>query len=388
MRNPILRRLAIVVAPLAIASACASTGASTTSRNPDLRSEIVPVDGCAGAWSDPADDSPTRRVVRCTPGAPAPRPLSQRATVVVSIPIRMEFAAPVLLADALGEFDRENLDVRIVNLPQSDAIPQLGQGQIDVIVGGYDVAVLNASRIGLDVKAVMGNYFPPSAGDYSVAQTGLWCRRSSFSDPEHPDMAETQDMRWASSFGKGSVAFYYSVQELRGRVPGYDAARVKTVTVPPTESAAALRNGAVDCATLIDPLWIEFATPDYVLAASQTPGEPLGFVLFGKNLLVDSPAVGDAFARAVVRTINTSLTGDYHADPKVMAVLSEQINQPIDKIARTPSLQYDWELRSGTPDRLQELFLHLGVITGYAHIVPEDHLIDRSFTDRAVGRTG
>ena len=40
----------------------------------------------------------------------------------------------------------------------------------------------------------MGNYFPPDAGDYSVPQTGLWCRKDSFTDPSNPDPAETQTL--------------------------------------------------------------------------------------------------------------------------------------------------------------------------------------------------
>lgn len=299
----------------------------------------------------------------------------------------MEFAAPVLLADSLGEFAKENIAIQFVNVLSFDAMPQLAQGQLDVAVGGYEVALFNAERIGLGVKAVMGNYFPPKAGDYSVAQTGLWCRRDSFSNPSNPDPAETQDLKWAQTTGKSGVAFYYSVSELSARVPGFDAERVEIVSVPASESATALVNGAADCAILIDPQWIDFATPEYVLMATQTPGEPLGVTMFGKNLLRDSPAVGDAFTRAVVRTINTYLTGDYHSDPKVMEALSVAINQPVSLIKRTPSLLFDWELRSETPRRMQELLIDLGVITGYEHPVPEDRVIDRSFTDHAVGRT-
>lgn len=388
MSRRLRQGLALVVGSTLAATACASVGASTTSRVPDQRSPIVAVAGCEGAWTDPADDSPEREVARCAPGAPAPQPLSQPTTVVMSIPVRLEYAAPLLLADSLGEFAKENISIRYVGLPSYDAIPQLSQGQIDVAVAAYELALFNAERLDLAVEAVMGNYFPPDAGDYTVPQTGLWCRRSSFTNPSDPDPAETQDMKWGISVGKGTVSFYYSVAELSRRVPDFDPHRVRIEALMPNEGAIALSNGAVDCASLIDPLWIDFTGGDYVQMATQTPSEPLGMTLFGKNLIHDSPAVGDAFVRAVVRTINTYLSGDYHADPKVMAALAVAMNMPVEKIARTPSLRFDWELRSGTPERVQQLFLDLHVISGYEHVVPEEDLIDRSFTDHAVGRVG
>ena len=387
MRHGRLRLVLSLGVLVAAVTGCASVGASTTSAVPDERSPIAAVPGCERAWTDPADDSPTRTVARCAPGTPAPQPLSHPATVVVSIPVRLEYAAPLLLADSLGEFAKENITIRYVGLPSYDAIPQLSQGQIDAAVAGYELALFNAERLGLDVEAVMGNYFPPDAGDYSVPQTGLWCRRSSFSNPADPDPAETQDMKWGIATGKGTVSFYYSVAELARRVPDFDPHRVRIEALMPNEAAIALGNGAVDCASLIDPLWVDFVTSDYVQMATQTPGEPLGMTLFGKNLIDDSPAVGDAFVRAVVRTINTYLAGDYHSDPKVMDALAVAMNMPVEKIARTPSLRFDWELRSGTPDRVQQLFLDLHVISGYEHLVPEEELIDRSFTEHAVGRT-
>lgn len=380
--------LAVLLALVGV-SACSSAARSTSSRAPDLRQEVVPVAGCENAWTDLADVSTGRRVARCSPGAPAPKPLSQPTNLIVSIPWKLEFAAPVLLADSMGEFAKENLTITVVAMPGYDAIPQLAQGQLDVAVGGFEVAFFNAERIGLPVRAVMGNYFPPSAGDYSVPQTGLWCRRSSFSDPANPDPAETQDMTWSTATGKSSVAFFYSIEELRKRVPDYDAERVKTMVLPATESPTALKNGAVDCATLIDPIWMNFTGGEYVQMATQVPGEPLGFVLFGKNLLRDSPAVGDAFMRATVRTINTYLSGDYHQDDAVVAQLAKDMNQPnTDFIKKTPSLTFDWELRSVTSDRIQRMFIDLNVISTYETPIHEDRVIDRSFTDHAVGRTG
>ena len=194
------RRIRVVLGAVVVttlATACGAVSSSTSVRVPDERAPVVAVPGCEGAWSDPTDMSPVRPVARCAPRTPAPRPLSQPATVVFSLPFRLEFAAPIILADALGEFALENVTVKFVSLPSFDAIPQMAQGQVDAAVGGFEVAQFNAAFLDLGVKAVMGNYFPPSAGDYSVPQTGLWCRRSAFSDPVNPDPAEVERLRGA-----------------------------------------------------------------------------------------------------------------------------------------------------------------------------------------------
>jgi NitT/TauT family transport system substrate-binding protein len=306
----------------------------------------------------------------------------------VSVSFRGEYAAPVLLAQSLGEFEKENLTVEFVTLTTSDAIPQLSQGQLDASVGGYDLSLFNASRIGLNVRAVLGNYYPPSAGDYNVPQTGLWCRRSAFNTPGSPDPAETQKMRWGSAVGKASSGIYYAISELKKRVPDFSGDALPIVNIPGSEMTTALKNGVVDCAILIDPVWTEFATPEYVLMATQLPGEPLGAVLFGKSLLRDTPAVGDAFARAVIRTINTYLAGDYRQNPEVMAAIALAINQPLKLLERTSSLTMDWEIRQDTTTRMQQEFIDLNVITAYEAPVPEEKLVDRSFYEHATGKTG
>jgi len=362
-------------------------GPSSASRAPDLRSEVVAVPGCENGRTDHTDLSVGRLPARCLAGTPAPQPLSRPVKLRVAIAFRGEYAAPVLLAQSLGEFEKENLSVEFVTLPNSDAIPQLSQGQLDASVGGYDLSLFNASRIGLTVRAVLGNYFPPSAGDYSVQQTGLWCRRDAFTTPESPDPAETQNLRWGSAVGKSSSGIYYAIAELKKRVPDFNGDALPVINIPSSEMTTGLKNGAIDCAVLIDPIWVEFATPQYVLMATQLPGEPLGAVLFGKSLLRDTPAVGDAFARAVIRTINTYLSGDYHQDPSVMAAIATAINQPVKLLERTSSLMMDWEIRQDTTTRMQQEFIDLDVITAYENPVPEEKLIDRSFYENATGQT-
>ena len=186
--------------------------------------------------------------------------------------------------------------------------------------------------------------------------------------------------------GKGSVAVYYSVEEIRKTVPNFSVKNTEIAQIPSADMVTAMKNKAVDCGVLLDPIWLQVANdPAFFLAATQTPGEPLGMVAFGKTLLQDHPEVGVAFTRAVIRTINTYFNGDYHQNPTVLAEIAKVTNQPTANLTRTPSLVMDWELRKDTATRIQELFIDLGVITEFKKPVPEAKIVDRNFYLKAVG---
>jgi NitT/TauT family transport system substrate-binding protein len=383
---------AISLAIALIAAACGDddggTAAPTTTGAPGApTTTVAAVAGCQNGYTDPASLSTDRKVARCEKGAPAPQPLAQRTRVKVATNFRLEFNSPLLLAQSLGEFEKENIEVEIINLRFSDAVPQLANGSIDAAVGGVEIALFNAGNNNLPVKMAMGNYFPPHAGNYDIAQTGLWCRRDAFTNPQNPNLKETERLKWGSAVGRGSASIYMSVEEISRRVPDLDIGRTEIMTIPSTDMVTALRNRAIDCGILLDPVWTQVADdPAFFLAATQTPGEPLGLYAYGKSFLQDRPEVGVAFARAFIRTVSTYFNGDYHKDPQVMAEIAKQINQPVENLTRLDSLVMDWEVRKDTTTRVQELFIKLGVITDFRTPVPEDKIVDRSFYMRAVGK--
>jgi NitT/TauT family transport system substrate-binding protein len=307
--------------------------------------------------------------------------------VRMSSAFRLEFNSPVLLADSLGAFDEENIDFEFINLGFADAVPQLAQGEIDAAIGGIEASLFNAGNQDLGIKLVLGNYWPRDAGNFDVAQTGLWCRSDAFSDPEDPDFTEVEDLSIGSAVGKASAAIYYSVEMLERRTgEPFDASGLDVRQIPSSDMVTALENDAVDCGILLDPLWVELQdNPDYVLAATQTPGEPLGGLFFGPSLLEERPEVGVAFLRAIIRTINTYFAGDYHRNEETVQAIADAIGQPPESVTRTPSLLMDWEIREGTTDRVQELFIDLGVITEFDTPVPEAKIVDRRPYLQAVG---
>lgn len=342
------------------------------------------VEGCDdGASTDPSDQSAEREVARCEPGAPAAQPLDERATIRMSSSFKAEFVAPVLLADHFGEFDAENLDFEFVELGFSDALTQIASGDIDCAIGGTEAAFFNAIERGIDVRWTIGNFFPPDAGDESTPQTGLWARSDAFSDPENPDVAELEGTNLASAVGLGSVIAYPIA--LAFDEAGVSLLDMKVEQIPSPDMVQALENGAVQSAWLLDPFWIEASeSGDLVLLATQPAGEPLGGLYCGGHMFEDDRDKALAFFRAIIRTINTHLDGDYQADAEVMEALAEQTGTSVESLEATPALVFDWEIREGTTDRIQEFFIEFDTVD-HDEPIAEDTAVDRSLYLEVVG---
>jgi NitT/TauT family transport system substrate-binding protein len=400
--------LAPFIGLMLIASACGDDGetASTTTTGTAVTptatvpvttgtAAVATVAGCEKrGYSDPSNLSDNRLVARCDVGAPAPKPLPKKADgtnekIVLASNFKLEFNSPIGLGMALGEFAKENLDIDYQVLSFANAAPQMATGSVDVAVGGFETALFGAGSKDLPVKVALGNYFPPKASNYTVPQTGLWCRRDIFTTPQTPNFKELETKKWATSVGRGSSAMYYSVAEILKKVPTFNYKGVEVQAIPSNDILAAIRSKNVDCGILLDPIWVAVKDdPTFVQAATQTPGEPLGLMAYGKRLLQDRKDLGDAFARAYIRTVNTYYQGDYHKDAKVMAEIQKftgQTDAVFKPLAELDSLTMDWEIRKDTTTRIQQLFIDVGAITDYKTPVPEEKLVDRSFYERAVG---
>jgi NitT/TauT family transport system substrate-binding protein len=70
-------------------------------------------------------------------------------------------AAPVLLADSMGEFAAEGLRVELVDQPASDAFASLATGEVDAVVGPIDAPFFDAVRDGSRARWVLGGPRPP-----------------------------------------------------------------------------------------------------------------------------------------------------------------------------------------------------------------------------------
>ncbi|MEU0841699.1 ABC transporter substrate-binding protein [Streptomyces sp. NPDC005962] len=362
-----------VLGPLAACDAQTSeTARSGTSGKPR---PITPVAGCAKGWTDPSDRSADRRPARCAPGAPAPKPLKKHTKVVVSAStLTAEYLAPLRIGMAKGEFREENLDVEVKLLPTPDALPLLAKGDVDVQYAAPEAGVLNGIRQGFDIRWVAGN-FTPAPG----SKSGFWAR---LTQGETADEVSLRNRTVGTLIGKGSVIMYPMEKVLSAHRADVDSVRFQQLG--PTEVLTSLKNGGVDAAWLLDPVWREVdGHAGYAFLGGQPRGEPLGGLLFGPDLLTKDPDAGVAFLRAYIRTVNTYFAGDYKKDEAFLDDLGEALKTEPETLAAVPSLRMDWEIRHGTVERLQKAYAAAGVTEGDP--LPEDEVVDRSLYAEAVG---
>jgi NitT/TauT family transport system substrate-binding protein len=388
-----MSRLRVLAVPLAVgamllsAAACNSASGSKAVTSSDL-GPVTPVAGCgAAAYSDPADLSPTRTIARCEPNAPAAQPLKDLTTIHLTSASRSSSLAPIFVGMALGEFQKENLNIDFSVLSFADAMPQLATSKVDIAYGGTEAGLFNAVNQGLSVKWILGNFVEPKAADLSKPQTGLWARRDIFSDPANPNLAELKGKTLGSTVGAASAIAYPMDNALRKA--GISLQDMQIKQLPAADLMTALSNKAIDTAWLLDPYWLTAAnSPDkYVLVGGQPAGEPLGGFYVGKKLLTERPDVAQAFVRAYIRTVNTYLQGDYTKNDKVLAAIADGTKQTTQTLTRTPALTFDWEIRKGTGEEEQKVFIAFKTVK-YSATLPEDRYVDRSFYARAVGHAG
>lgn len=338
------------------------------------------VEGCSdGSSTDPSDLEAEREPARCEAEAPAPDPLPEETDVVItSGTLAAEFVAPLQVAIDRGEFEAENLNVELRQVPPADSIQLLGQGEVDAVWSAPEAGFVNGIESGFDLRWVAGNY-----STSPESRSGLWVRSEGGGEP---DLASLEGQTLASIVGRGSVALYPVEQALEEA--DLSLSDLDFRTLPAGDIVTAFENGQVDAVWLLDPLWTQLEDdPNAVWVAGQPPGEPLGGLLYGPNLLRDNPEVGEAFMRAYVRTINTYFADDYKSDPEFVDYLVRLLELDAALLESTPSLIMDWEIREGSTDRFQEVFIENDAVR-IGEPLPEDELVDRSFYEAVVGHTG
>jgi NitT/TauT family transport system substrate-binding protein len=353
---------------------------TTSAPAPWLPDDVGP--GCgSAARTDAGDLAASRPVARCAAGSPAPQPLARPARVRVALTQRGEAAAPVLLADRMGEFAAEGLQVELVDQPASEAFAALAAGDVDAVVGPIDAPFFDAVRGGTGARWVLGGSVSPAPDDTDVPQAGLWLRSDLMRDGwRWSELAGARvglDAGWRS-------ASVYPVATVAGQ-GGLSLNEVDLVAATGEDAADRLLDGELAAAWVDQPAWARVADSDrFELAATLPATEPIDGTMLSGRLLGADREVGLAYTRAVIRTIDTYLTGDYHDDEDVMATLARATGAGAEELAATPPLLFDWEIRSGTTDRLQDAMIGIGAV-GYERPLPEDDVVDRGLALDALG---
>lgn len=340
------------------------------------------VAAACGSGSEGSTDSDTATTsdLPCSslPTGLDPQPLSTPQTVHVTLSIKTDSFAPLLMADALGELEQENVSIEYVNLKAADQIQVLGSGDVDVALTAPSAGLFNAMERDLGMKIVAPTHVPV-ADDHS----GLWVSQDLVEDGEL-DVEALKASVIATPTGPGSSTSYAIIDALSPY--GVSAADLQFQQMPATDTIIALENGAIDAAWLLSPVWLEAAkNPDLTFIAGQPEGVSLGAVVFSRAFIEDRCEVGQALIRAMGRTVRDHLQGDYYADPEVLAAMAEATEVPVDSLQSNPHPGFDPDL-TVEPDlmqALQELYAQQDVLA-YTGQLTDDQVLDLRFVEAAL----
>ncbi len=372
-RMRVARSIGVLAAAVLAVAACgssddgggasATTAAATTAAAPTTG---APETTAGGPATTGAADAPTTAAAS---DPYAPKPLAKRAQVSIAYAAPLEYAAPIFLAQEFGEFEKENLDVKIEQT--LDSLTLMSTGKLDASWGAPDAGMINAIASGIDVKWVAGNYVPDPA-----SKSGLWMRAAVVGNP--PDIAKMAGTTTTNS-QVGGVVTYFIDRLLQGS--GVTIKQLNFKKLSPGDTLAALQNGAIDGAWLLDPLYKQVENdPNMVFVGGPPLGEVGGGMIFSQRLL--DPANKDvavAFLRAIRRTMATHLAPGYKDDPEMVALLAKYGGIPEDQVKASSELDFDLTIADGLGTRMQATWDELGLLDKGP--LPEDKVVDRSFVE-------
>lgn len=160
---------------------------------------------------------------------------------------------------------------------------------------------------------------------------------------------------------------------------------------PSTDVSTALIQDAVEGGWIQSNLaaQVEPTGAKFVQGVRKDAGSLQANFAFGPDLLEKRPEVGLAVLRAMARTIDKHLRGDYKRNPETVASVAKALEQTPEEVLNTPSLEFDPELEV-VPEYFREVqaVWHKigGRILSYDQELDPEKIIDTRFIDAILGK--
>ena len=301
--------------------------------------------------------------------------------------------APFFLADALGYFRDEGLDVDIQTFPSgANMVAPLGAGQLDIGAGALSAAFFNAFERNISLRIVADKARQSPGYGFQA----LMIRTALMEEGKFRDFADLKGLRIAipsrASIGEQSI-LNQACQ--RGGL-AYDA--VEKVFIPTNEQLPALRNGAVDGTVVSEPtvsLSVRAgATRVFAKVDTFYPNQEAAVLFYGDTILTKRRDAGDRFMRAYLRGARS-----YFAALHDGHIAGPGAGQVIDIIARYAVVKEPALIRDATPSSIDPdgalntaaLAKDLAFAQGLGIVVKSVSLeatLDMAWRERAVAALG
>lgn len=349
-----------MVAVLGVGSASAAEGAGSAPKEPDAV-EITDVKNLK------------------------PRPLKERVTLKSAVGAPgIETFATLLLAQELGEFEKENITLETSVIPNNEITVLLAQDQLQIAPQGYGAGLLNVIAGGSGIKGIF-----PLSRIQSSSNTGVFVRKG-LAKPNgtvDPCVLKDKVVSFGAASGYSSISTWYLNDWFQTCKQKFTIKDVTLNTLAGATLAAGLQAGSVDVGYISDPVATQVAESDYAVLALKQPAISLGAYFVSPKVAGDTK-LSTAIARALLRTTRKFQQGDYHENPKVLTALSKVLGLPEETIAAAPPMVTDpngsFDSAADPLAGLQETWMDVGGILTYSKPIAPKQVVTDKFVQRAL----
>ncbi|GAA1002972.1 hypothetical protein Aple_002190 [Acrocarpospora pleiomorpha] len=312
--------------------------------------------GVLGACGSSDSDAPKITAAQATDSSDrlAPRPLSQRTTVTMAQVGAIISNLPVYVADAKGELEKENIELKLETIGIPDNLLVVERGDADFTNGTVSAGILNFQATGKNVRLAF-----PGGTTRPESKFGLWVSKKIAGDDGVVQPGELKGLKIYAPSGP-NVSLYYYLEPINatsadGTKVSPDDVTLETLAA--ADIATALANGSVDAGLLLDPFWLSLQGKDCCVWVSGKPDYPVSAYLYGPSLLEKEPEVGLALTRALTRTVRDHLQGDWTKNPAIVEIASKYTGQPGDSLVKLPADNYGTGDPAQMATRLDQRYL-------------------------------
>jgi len=301
-------------------------------------------------------------------------------------------AAPFFIADQLGYFKQEGLNVEVTTFPSAaNMIAPLGAGQLDVGGGAAVASLYNAVGRGIDVRIVADlAYDPPNYGfQRLIVRTDL------VKSGRFKTIADLKGMNVANN------AIGVAAESQLAKLLEYGGLKfndVHHVYLSFPDSVVALKNAAIDAVVVPEPnatVAVQSGAGVDVMGDDvYYPNQEVAVVLYGTNFLRANRDSGMRFMRAFLRGVryyNGALAKGKIAGPNadtVIKILTE--NTPVKDAGIYRALTASGSNPNGAVNAASlktdyEFYVSDGLID---HAIDVTTVVDNAFVEDALKRLG
>src|SRR6185312_9465021 len=295
--------------------------------------------------------------------------------------------APLFIADKLGYFKDQNVDVEFINLESgSKMIAPMGTGEIDGGAGGPSAALYNAAERSINIKAVAdkGRLAPGYGYNPIMVRKDLW---------DSGKVRSLKDLKGliVADAALGAAADSTINEALKKGGLTWNDVKIQILRFP--DMAAGFQNRSIDAGCVSEPFAAAMIKKDLAvkLAASDTfyPNQQIAVLLFGGKFIEQRPEVGRRFMVAYLRGLRyyyDGLKDGHYSGPNganVVAILTQYtpIKDPATYAAMVPAgVDPNGYLNVASMEKDLLLWRQLGEVK---NTIAARQVVDLSFVDAA-----